>query len=71
MVAAVLRAAARQLKEEGLRTSDFVPLKAVHASRGKIIRAEPVSQLYEQGKVHHVGFFAELEDQMCEYTPDG
>lgn len=71
MVAAVLRAAARSLKEEGLRTADFVPLKAVHATRGKYVRAEPVSQLYEQKKVHHVGYFPELEDQLCEYTPDG
>lgn len=71
MVAAVLRAAARSMKEEGLRTADFVPLKAVHATRGKYVRAEPVSQLYEQKKVHHVGYFPELEDQLCEYTPDG
>lgn len=71
MVAAVLRQAAKSLKEEGLRTADFVPLKAVHATRGKYVRAEPVSQLYEQGKVHHVGSFPELEDQLCEYTPDG
>jgi phage terminase large subunit-like protein len=43
-----------------------VPFKAVHASQGKVIRAEPISALYEQGKVHHVGTFAELEDQLCE-----
>jgi phage terminase large subunit-like protein len=71
MVAAVLRAAARSLKEDKQRDADFVPLKAVHATRGKYVRAEPVSQLYEQGKIHHVGFFPELEDQLCEYTPDG
>jgi phage terminase large subunit-like protein len=71
MVAAVLRQAAKQLKDDGLRTADFVPLKAVHATRGKIVRAEPVSQLYEQKKIHHVGYFPELEDQMCEYTPEG
>lgn len=71
MVAAVLRQAAKQLKEDGLRAEDFVPLKAVHATKGKHVRAEPVSQLYEQGRVHHVGFFPELEDQLCEYTPDG
>lgn len=71
MVAAVLRSAARSLREEGRRTADFVPLKAVHATRGKYVRAEPVAQLYEQGKVHHVGTFPLLEDQMCEYTPDG
>jgi phage terminase large subunit-like protein len=31
------------------------------------VRAEPVAALYEQGKVHHVGCFAKLEDQMCSY----
>ena len=71
MVAAVLRGAARSLKDDLMRTADFVPLKAVHATRGKYVRAEPVSQLYEQKKVHHVGTFPELEDQMCEFTPDG
>ena len=47
-----------------------VPLKKVTASRGKIVRAEPISSLYEQGKVHHVGKFLALEDQMCSYTPE-
>lgn len=42
--------------------------KGVHATRGKVTRAEPIAALYEQGKVHHVGFFAELEDQMCSYV---
>jgi len=46
-----------------------VPFRSVHASRGKYIRAEPVSALYEQGRVHHVGFFPELEDQLCEWVP--
>lgn len=46
-----------------------VAYKAVHASRGKIIRAEPVAALYEQGKVHHVGLHRELEDEMCGYAP--
>lgn len=47
-----------------------VSYKGVHASRGKVTRAEPISALYEQGKVHHVGAFPKLEDQMCEFTPD-
>ena len=47
-----------------------VPIKLVTASRGKQVRAEPVSALYEQGKVHHVGGFNELEDQMVSWTPD-
>ena len=46
-----------------------IPFKKVHASRGKAVRAEPVSALYEQGRVHHVGFLAELEDQLCEWVP--
>ena len=46
-----------------------IPFKAVHASRGKAIRAEPISALYEQGKVHHFGTFPELEDQMVEWIP--
>lgn len=43
--------------------------KQVRASRGKATRAEPVSALYEKKRVHHVGVFAELEDQMCTWTP--
>lgn len=46
-----------------------VPLSGVHASRGKQARAEPVAALYEQGNIHHVGVFTELEDQLCNWTP--
>ncbi len=42
----------------------------MHASRGKILRAEPIAALDEQGRVHHVGHFPELEDQMCSLTAD-
>jgi predicted phage terminase large subunit-like protein len=45
-----------------------VPVTLVHASRGKRTRAEPVSALYEQGRVSHVVPFPELEDQLCSYT---
>lgn len=48
-----------------------VPYKAVHASRGKRARAEPIAALYEQGRIHHVGSHPDLEDQMCTYVPDG
>lgn len=48
---------------------DFIPVKMVNATRGKAIRAEPIAMLYEQNRVHHVGSFAELEDQMCNITP--
>jgi Uncharacterized conserved protein len=47
-----------------------VPVELVHASRGKIVRAEPISALYEQGRIHHVGQFNELEDQMCTFSID-
>jgi len=58
------------LVEVNLRTVDRgISYKAVHASRGKAIRAEPIAALYEQGKVHHVGTFPQLEDQMCEWVP--
>lgn len=46
-----------------------IPFRAVRASRGKLIRAEPVAAMYEQGRVHHVGFLTKLEDQMCSYSP--
>lgn len=46
-----------------------LPVKPVHASRGKATRAEPVSALYEQGRVHHVGTFDRLEDQMATWVP--
>lgn len=45
--------------------------KDVNASRGKAVRAEPISALYEQGKVHHVGDFPDLEDQLCNFTANG
>ena len=54
MVGSVLRAADCQM-----------PIKLVHASRGKSARAEPVAALYETGRVTHVGQFAKLEDQLC------
>lgn len=46
-----------------------VPYKGVHAALGKYTRAEPVAALYEQGRVHHVGSFADLEDELCEWVP--
>ena len=46
------------------------PVTKVHATRGKQVRAEPISALYEQNRVHHVGAFPQLEDQMVMWTPD-
>jgi predicted phage terminase large subunit-like protein len=57
--------------EATIRVQDpNVAYKAVHASRGKVTRAEPVAALYEQRRVHHVGSFPELEDQLCSFTSD-
>lgn len=53
-----------------IKTIDkLVPYKAVHASRGKETRAQPISSLYEQLLIHHVGEFPLLEDQLCEWVP--
>lgn len=46
-----------------------VPVRMVRATRGKLTRAEPVAALYEQGRVHHVGIFRQLEDQLCSWAP--
>ena len=58
---------ATSAKAAGVR----VATKMLHASRGKVQRAEPVAALYEQGRVHHAGAFNELEDEMCMFTPLG
>ncbi|MFM6829937.1 MAG: DNA-packaging protein [Novosphingobium sp.] len=60
MVEAVLRAAEAAL-----------PLRLVHASRGKTARAEPVAALYEAGRVRHAGMFPRLEDELCGLMPGG
>lgn len=58
------------LVEAVIRTVDGrVSYKKVHAARGKRVRAEPISSLYEQGKVFHVRPFPDLEAQMCTYVP--
>ncbi len=48
-----------------------VPVTTTRATRGKYHRAEPVSQLYEQGRVKHAGNFPSLEDEMCDFGLDG
>ena len=47
-----------------------IPYRSVRATRGKIVRAEPIAALYEQRRVHHMGIYPELESQMCTYTGD-
>lgn len=55
-----------------IRTADrTAPVKLVNASRGKAVRAEPVSSLYEQGMVHHVGQYPEMEDQLEAFSTAG
>ena len=54
-----------------LRSVDpLIPIQIVHARQGKMTRAEPVSALYEQGRVSHCGYFAELEEQLTTYVAD-
>ncbi|WP_246660995.1 MULTISPECIES: DNA-packaging protein [unclassified Tardiphaga] len=60
----MVRAVLREVDSE-------VPLREVHATRGKYLRAEPVAALYEQGRVKHVGAFPELEDEMCDFGLNG
>jgi predicted phage terminase large subunit-like protein len=60
-----------EMVEATLRVVDpNVPFTAVHATRGKVVRAEPVAALYEQRRVHHAGSFPTLEDQQCAFTAD-
>lgn len=48
--------------------NENIPYRSVRATRGKMVRAEPIAALYEQRRVHHIGYFPELESQMCSYT---
>lgn len=60
------------LVESVIRQIDpLVPYRAVRASRGKVVRAEPVAALYEQGRVSHLRGLGDLEDQMCRMTAQG
>lgn len=52
-------------------TDASIPVRPVRATRGKWIRAEPVALLYARGRVLHAGTFPQLEDQMCDFGPDG
>ena len=56
---------------EVLRQSEpSLPVRAVHATRGKFLRAEPIAAAYERGLIFHAGAFSKLEDQLCALTPD-
>lgn len=57
------------LVEKVIRDKDSnVSYRSVRATRGKMLRAEPIAALYEQKRVHHMGIFADLESQMCSYV---
>ena len=59
-----------ELVQEVLRNVDRdLPIKLVHASKGKVARAEPVALLDEQHRIHHIGVLPELEDEMCLFVP--
>ena len=51
------------------QVKNTIPVKKVTASRGKAVRAEPIAALFEQGRAHLVGYYPELEDQLCEWEP--
>ncbi len=58
------------MTEDTLRNAGFRGrIVRVHASRGKFARAEPISALYEQGRVAHRGNLYQLENQLLEYVP--
>jgi phage terminase large subunit-like protein len=57
--------------EATIRTVDrSVAYLGIHASRNKQARAEPVSALYEQKRISHVGMFKDLEDELCSWAPN-
>lgn len=66
MVEATIKAEAKSRTREEEKTFAY---KAVHASRGKYARAEPIATAYERGQVHHVGLHEKLEDQLCTWIP--
>ena len=65
LIRTTIEAFCRDRKDKDGRRLMMPSIKLVHASKGKRARAEPISTHYEAGRVHHVGTFAELEDEMC------
>jgi phage terminase large subunit-like protein len=58
--------------EAVIRAEDSrVPFSEVVATRGKVVRAEPIAAIYEQGNIHHIGYFPEIEDQLLAMTTAG
>lgn len=56
--------------KKSIEGGERVNVKLVNATRGKAVRAEPISAKYERGLVYHVGEFPELEDEMCQWVPE-
>ena len=65
----VVNFVAQDMYRKGLRPSERVHYKTVHASRNKQTRAEPIAAEYEHGRVHHVGTFPALESEMTGWVP--
>jgi phage terminase large subunit-like protein len=71
LVVAEVNFGAALVKDVIKLTDRLVPFEEVRASRGKRVRAEPIATMYDpgQGRIHHVGVFAQLEEQQCFWTP--
>jgi len=65
LIRTTIEAFCRDRKDRDGRRLMMPAIRLVHASKGKRARAEPIATHYEAGRVHHVGTFAELEDEMC------
>ena len=60
-----------EMVESTIETVDGAPpVTRIHASRNKQARAEPISSLYEHGRIHHAGYFPDLEGQLCGWVPN-
>lgn len=71
MVKYTIETTAKEMFRKKELPTATVPVKVVFASKGKYARAEPISAMCEQGKIHHVGNFKQLEDQLCTWEPNG
>lgn len=69
MVGMVIRTAVKELKDEIKQKQ--LPFQEVHASRGKVVRAEPLSPLVEDGRIRFAGVFADLEDELAGFNTNG
>jgi hypothetical protein len=68
-IGTVVKLVAAEMARAGERKNAFINYKMVHATRNKQTRAEPISTLFSQDRIHHVGAFPALEDQECSWVP--